>query len=541
MRSGLWISGAGGSGIIIGRLPDGSWSPPSGILLHTAGLGFLIGIDIYDCVVVINTQKAMDAFARLRCTIGGEISAVAGPFGAGGILDTELHKRQAPLFTYMKSRGFYAGVQVDGTIMVERNDENERYYMQKLSAQDILTGKVKHPPYECRYLNETLKAAQGDSDVDERLLPEGPPPGDYEVEASTSVFGVPDKEDPDPYGVLALEKEGMSLREAGTQKRASWEQFAFQPAPSSPIYSTYSRNSFDNKTTKTSARSSWLTHTTQENGNFTPATSTTSESRRPGTAGTMLSTATQTDDFPDEPRSNRSSARGSMLSAMQHNSMDGIPEDSVVATSPKHSSLSKTRSTSYSRSPPLVKVPEPEPSTSHENEDGETDTDDDAEDDVIIEEPVIHSISKAASPQFITKARMVQVPKREPPKLPPRNPNRQGPMIIGGDRASEDGGSVKSLEQHSGGLEAPPAMERAPSSNDIINSFEDVDIGSDRTPMETPGETPEERNPWGTIIAKHNDNASKESLQVPGAFHSLPTTPDERPTTPEEVALPEDA
>jgi len=108
MRTGLWMSGAGGSGILVGRLPDGSWSPPSGILLHTAGLGFLVGVDIYDCVVVINTEEALRGFTKIRCTLGSEISVAAGPVGAGGILDTEIHKRQAPVFTYLKSRGFYA-------------------------------------------------------------------------------------------------------------------------------------------------------------------------------------------------------------------------------------------------------------------------------------------------------------------------------------------------------------------------------------------------------------------------------------------------
>ena len=112
MRTGLWTSGAGGSGILIGRLPDGTWSPPSGILLHTAGLGFLVGVDIYDCVMVINTEQALQAFTKIRCTLGSEISVAAGPVGAGGILETELHKRQAPIYNYMKSRGFYAGVQV---------------------------------------------------------------------------------------------------------------------------------------------------------------------------------------------------------------------------------------------------------------------------------------------------------------------------------------------------------------------------------------------------------------------------------------------
>lgn len=44
MRTGLWFSGAGGAGVLVGRKEDGTWSPPSGIMLHTAGLGFLVGV-----------------------------------------------------------------------------------------------------------------------------------------------------------------------------------------------------------------------------------------------------------------------------------------------------------------------------------------------------------------------------------------------------------------------------------------------------------------------------------------------------------------
>lgn len=90
-----WLSGAGGSGILIARKEDGEWSPPSGILLHTAGLGFLVGVDVYDCVVVINNRKALDAFTKIRATLGGEISAVAGPVGLGGVVENDGKWKQA--------------------------------------------------------------------------------------------------------------------------------------------------------------------------------------------------------------------------------------------------------------------------------------------------------------------------------------------------------------------------------------------------------------------------------------------------------------
>ncbi len=78
---------------------------------------------------------------------------------------------------------------VDQVVRVVR-----RFYNQRIPVADILAGKVRHPPYEVRTLMETIKAAQGDRNVDEAALPPaGPTPGDVEVErrASTSSFGLP--------------------------------------------------------------------------------------------------------------------------------------------------------------------------------------------------------------------------------------------------------------------------------------------------------------------------------------------------------------
>jgi lipid-binding SYLF domain-containing protein len=185
MRTGLWVSGAGGSGVLIARTEDGSWSAPSGILVHTLGVGFMAGIDIYDCVLVINNRAALAAFSKLRVSLGGEVSVVAGPLGAGGILESELLKNRKPVFSYMKSRGLYGGIQLDGTFIVERNDENARFYNERIGVNDILAGKIRHVPSGTRLLMEVVKEAEGRADVDASVMQEvhaQPAPGDFEVE-----------------------------------------------------------------------------------------------------------------------------------------------------------------------------------------------------------------------------------------------------------------------------------------------------------------------------------------------------------------------
>ncbi|KAI9929859.1 hypothetical protein ASPWEDRAFT_732379 [Aspergillus wentii DTO 134E9] len=187
MRTGLWFSGAGGSGVVISRIPEtGEWSAPSGIMLHTAGLGFLVGADIYDCVMVINTYEALEAFTRVRVTLGSEITVAAGPVGMGGVLESEVHKRQAPIWSYVKSRGFYAGVQVDGSIVIERTDENERFYNHRVPVKEILAGHAWTENASVMMLRHTIHCAQGDSQFGSSVsglqMPAGPSPSDIPPE-----------------------------------------------------------------------------------------------------------------------------------------------------------------------------------------------------------------------------------------------------------------------------------------------------------------------------------------------------------------------
>ncbi|KAJ5381714.1 uncharacterized protein N7496_004142 [Penicillium cataractarum] len=402
MRTGLWISGSGGSGVLVARIPEtGEWSPPSGIMLHTAAIGFLAGVDIYDCVVVINTYEALDAFKKVRCTLGGEVSAAAGPVGMGGVLDSEVHKRQSPIWTYMKSRGLYAGVAVDGTIIIERTDENEKFYGERISVTDILAGKARHPPDSIKTLLQTIKAAQGDP----RSTP-GETPGDLDVSGNNDhAFGVPDIDDPDPYGVKALEAEGMFIREAGSKVRPSHEAFEFRPHPSSPVYATFSRRSLDSSP-RNSWRASVQSYTSVDRGTQTEDASL--------TAPTSVSRASSL--------SAKESTNGPSANLWEEEDKAGWD------TVPIHGGIEEEEGT-----------PEEKVETKELNGNAETDKNHAVDDDEDFE---VHEVSSATvtrqespkeeqadaaesrrmSPTF-TRAKLVTINKRpNPPALPPRHP-----------------------------------------------------------------------------------------------------------------------
>ncbi|KAI6778581.1 uncharacterized protein J7T54_003360 [Emericellopsis cladophorae] len=182
IRAGAWHgSVSGGSGVVIARHADGTWSPPSSFIVSSLGAGFVFGLDIYDCICVLNTPEQVDAFTRPRLALGAGASVTAGPVGGGASLASAVSKSGRPMWSYIKSRGLWAGLSVDGTVIVNRGDANALFYQEKdISAQRILRGGVAWP-MDAKPLFEVLKAIEGRGEVDRSVVDEvlsEPPPGD---------------------------------------------------------------------------------------------------------------------------------------------------------------------------------------------------------------------------------------------------------------------------------------------------------------------------------------------------------------------------
>lgn len=152
----MYFAGAGGSGVVIARLADGSWSPPSAFSVRSGGIGVVYGVDVYDCICVLNTQEAVDAYAKSETTLGAGVTMAAGP--VGGTKDIS-SKELKPVWTYTKSKGLYGGVTVDGTAIKEKSSMNAEAYGAKITAAKILKGEVKWP--STTQLPEVLKVAEG--------------------------------------------------------------------------------------------------------------------------------------------------------------------------------------------------------------------------------------------------------------------------------------------------------------------------------------------------------------------------------------------
>ena len=148
LKAGFLGSGRFGSGIVVARLSDGSWSAPSAIVTGGAGFGGQIGFELTDFVFILNDMAAVRTFSQKgSLTLGGNVSIAAGPVGrnaeAAGAASL---KSVAGVFSYSKTKGLFAGVSLEGSAIIERSDANAKLYNSRITARQLLEGGVRPPP-----------------------------------------------------------------------------------------------------------------------------------------------------------------------------------------------------------------------------------------------------------------------------------------------------------------------------------------------------------------------------------------------------------
>ncbi|KAF5244506.1 hypothetical protein FAUST_2326 [Fusarium austroamericanum] len=517
MRSGLYMTGSGGSGILIARKSDGTWSPPSGIMLHTPTLSFIIGVDVYDCVLVVNNLAALESITKPRVTLGEDVGLVSGPLVS---LDSdESHIKWQDMgntvLTYLKSRGQNQAVNLNGCILAERGNENERFYASQVTQMDILAGNVARDVEEVGPLSEVIKMAEGRTDYDASVINKIAAecaPGDAMIATPKSstpasprtAFGIPNQDDPDPFGVLALEMAGLEIREAGSRLRPTSSQFDFNPAPSSPAFSKFNRQSIETFVSKSNRNSYMSSRTvksqmtdagTQTDVGTTPETSPSpgqSEDGHDRSIRLQIPEVTEEEEEVDYTKVDLTPIRHfsgaqSPLSTTSHSSTMAVEPD-TLKVEPRDDT--DKASSNYDSD-------KDDKSSRNADDEGDSESDAGEEDE---EEPVVFEVAAVqpartqavASRMVHAKGNMVIIPKRVPPPLPMRNPGRAS-------RSSKsEMGDVSSLRS--------PLRKEAFTEADLASDNEHTD--SESSPYLKPKEFKVEKT---KIETKSDDDKSSES------------------------------
>jgi SH3 domain-containing YSC84-like protein 1 len=124
----------------------GPWGAPAMYALEGGSVGFQIGGQATDLVLLIMNDRGAQSILSSKVKLGGDASIAAGPVGRDASADTDAFMR-AEILSYSRTRGIFAGVSLEGSTLRPDDDATEDVYGRKLTAREIvIEGRVEVPP-----------------------------------------------------------------------------------------------------------------------------------------------------------------------------------------------------------------------------------------------------------------------------------------------------------------------------------------------------------------------------------------------------------
>lgn len=146
------VGGKYGKGYLACRAEGrGGWSAPAAVRIEGGSVGFQIGGSSTDLVMLVMNSRGADKLMESRFTLGGEVSAAAGPVGrtVTAQTDAQLH---ADILSWSRSRGLFGGLALEGATLREDLDDNESLYGRKLTNREVIGGAVRAPTSAARLM-----------------------------------------------------------------------------------------------------------------------------------------------------------------------------------------------------------------------------------------------------------------------------------------------------------------------------------------------------------------------------------------------------
>ncbi len=146
IKAGLILGGRHGSGILIVRDNEGGWSSPSFVTITGGSIGWQVGVQSTDIILVFRSKRSIDNIMKSKFTLGADVSIAAGPVGRQVEAGTDVQLK-AEIVSYSRSRGLFAGLSLEGAALQIDDEANEAFYDKKsVQVSDIFTNKdIKAP------------------------------------------------------------------------------------------------------------------------------------------------------------------------------------------------------------------------------------------------------------------------------------------------------------------------------------------------------------------------------------------------------------
>lgn len=133
LRGGFIIGGSGGRGVLLAQdSGSGKWSYPAFYSMGSVSLGFQVGADASEIILLIMTDRGLNAMLSTDYKIGADVAVAAGPMGASAKAQT------ADILAFGRSQGIYGGVSLEGAAISPLDDWNRQYYGKPVQLFDVL-------------------------------------------------------------------------------------------------------------------------------------------------------------------------------------------------------------------------------------------------------------------------------------------------------------------------------------------------------------------------------------------------------------------
>lgn len=137
-KAGLMIGGQVGEGLVLLRNPNGTWTGPAFMGLSGASIGIQIGAQSVGLVLVITNEEGLRAFTGGNSfKLGADVAIAAGPVGRDTSAATD-SRAKASIYSYSMSKGLFAGMTFEGSVLNQNRDANRAYWGRDMSAQAAL-------------------------------------------------------------------------------------------------------------------------------------------------------------------------------------------------------------------------------------------------------------------------------------------------------------------------------------------------------------------------------------------------------------------
>jgi len=160
-KAALGIGGSYGRGAMICRTGadfTGPWGAPAMYRLEGGNIGFQLGGQATDFLLLVMNPKGADSLLRSKVKLGADAAAVAGPKGRAATAATDAYMR-AEILSYSRSRGLFAGVSLEGSTLRQDNKANEKVYGRKITAREIILERKATTPGAGQHLAALLQKA----------------------------------------------------------------------------------------------------------------------------------------------------------------------------------------------------------------------------------------------------------------------------------------------------------------------------------------------------------------------------------------------